>query len=128
MLKHRFQNKLPPIESKDNKLTFAKQCRKNNFVIDFEKLGWSNWMMYPLRIKSLTCSGECGDLDHLKVNTTNVKQIENFINEISHYSSKASLSCVPNHLVPIDILYFDQRGDVTLSQVDQVVVRDCSCQ
>uniref|UniRef100_A0A3B4FXL6 TGF-beta family profile domain-containing protein n=1 Tax=Pundamilia nyererei TaxID=303518 RepID=A0A3B4FXL6_9CICH len=101
-------------------------CRKVDMWVDFEKLGWSEWIVYPKRYNAYRCKGTCPTPVDETYTPTNHAYIQSLLNY--HHPDKAPcLSCVPTHLAPISMLYFED-GKMVMRHQDDMVVEECGCQ
>lgn len=101
-------------------------CQRKPLHVDFDKVGWSDWIVAPNGYDAYYCHGECHFpfADHL--NTTNHAVVQTLVNSInSDLAPKAC--CIPTQLKPISMLYLDDQNKVVLKSYQDMEVVGCGC-
>lgn len=129
-------------------------CRKVDMWVDFEKIGWSEWMIYPKRYNAYRCEGRCPTPVNETFTPTNhaymqvrwssntaAELISSTCSKCPHQASFFSLqsllrlhhpdkvacvSCVPTRLAPLSMLYYD-NGKMVMRHHEDMVVQECGC-
>nr|AVK72282.1 anti-dorsalizing morphogenetic protein ADMP [Isodiametra pulchra] len=106
----------------------ARNCERLPMYVDFAEIGWSGWIISPTGYNAYYCKGECPfplSQMHRPSNHATVQSIVHAIG--SHDPSPPRPCCVPDRLYSINLLYFDQSGDVILKQYEDMVAASCGC-
>ncbi|XP_070812361.1 bone morphogenetic protein 2 [Pituophis catenifer annectens] len=100
-------------------------CRRHPLYVDFNDVGWNDWIVAPPGYSAFYCHGECPFplADHL--NSTNHAIVQTLVNSVNSKIPKAC--CVPTELSPISMLYLDENEKVVLKNYQDMVVEGCGC-
>ncbi|XP_053565310.1 bone morphogenetic protein 2 [Bombina bombina] len=100
-------------------------CRRHPLYVDFNDVGWNNWIVAPPGYHAFYCQGECPFplADHL--NSTNHAIVQTLVNSVNSNIPKAC--CVPTELSAISMLYLDENEKVVLKNYQDMAVEGCGC-
>lgn len=101
-------------------------CQRRPLYVDFNNVGWSDWILAPPGYEAFYCQGDCQIpiADHL--NTTNHAIVQSLVNSISpSYAPKPC--CVPTQLSSISVLYLNEQNRVVLKNYQDMSVVGCGC-
>lgn len=100
-------------------------CKRHPLYVDFNDVGWNDWIVAPPGYSAFYCHGECPFplADHL--NTTNHAIVQTLVNSVNSKIPKAC--CVPTELSAISMLYLDEQEKVVLKNYQDMVVEGCGC-
>jgi len=113
-----FYIKTPPIK--------PRHCRKVDYFIDFEKIGWGDWIIFPKHYNAYKCVGECRIPLTATKKPTNHAFIQSLLAVNRPASGVGSPCCVPTKLLPMSILYYED-GVVKQREHDDMIVAECDC-
>ena len=101
-------------------------CKRHNLYVDFQDVGWNDWIVAPPGYHSYFCHGDCPFpmADHL--NSTNHAIVQTLVNSVSP-GKVPRACCVPTDLSPISMLYLDESETVVLKNYKDMVVEGCGC-
>ncbi|KAF6729766.1 Nodal-like [Oryzias melastigma] len=100
-------------------------CRRVDMWVDFEHIGWDEWIVHPKRYNAYRCEGECPIPLDESFNPTNHAYMQSLLRH--HHPARASCSsCVPTHLSPLSMLYYE-NDDLTLRHHEDMIVEECGC-
>ncbi|XP_073484722.1 bone morphogenetic protein 2 [Aquarana catesbeiana] len=100
-------------------------CRRHPLYVDFNDVGWNDWIVAPPGYHAFYCHGECPFplADHF--NATNHAIVQTLVNSVNPSIPKAC--CVPTELSAISMLYLDENEKVVLRNYQDMVVEGCGC-
>ncbi|XP_008280590.1 nodal homolog 2-A-like [Stegastes partitus] len=101
-------------------------CRKVDMWVDFEKLGWRKWIVYPKHYNAYRCEGSCPMPVDETFSPTNHAYMQSLL-ELYHPDKVPCVSCVPTQLSPISMLYFEE-GKMVMRHHENMLVEECGCQ
>ncbi|XP_044539161.1 inhibin beta E chain [Gracilinanus agilis] len=103
-------------------------CCKRDHYVDFQELGWQDWILQPEGYQLNYCSGQCPP--HLAgspgITASFHSAVFNLLKANSPWPSGPSC-CVPTARRPLSLLYLDQSGNVVKTDVPDMVVEACGC-
>jgi len=101
-------------------------CRRHKLYVDFNDVGWNDWIVAPPGYDAYYCQGECPFplSDHL--NSTNHAIVQTLVNSVNP-TAVPKACCVPTELSPISMLYVDEYEKVVLKNYQDMVVEGCGC-
>lgn len=100
-------------------------CRRHEMYVNFQEVGWNDWIVAPHGYDAYFCAGECPFplADHL--NSTNHAIVQSLIHKKIPAIPKAC--CVPTKLVSISMLYVGDNDAVVLKNYQDMMVDSCGC-
>ena len=102
------------------------QCQRHELFVDFEEVGWNDWIVAPPGYEAFYCTGECTFPFAEHMNATNHAIVQTLVNSIDP-TAVPKACCVPTELTPISMLYLDEFKKVVLKNYQGMVVRGCGC-
>nr|XP_023676226.1 bone morphogenetic protein 7-like [Paramormyrops kingsleyae] len=102
-------------------------CQRQPLYVDFEKIGWSGWIISPRGYDAYHCKGSCPFPLGESLRATNHATVQSIVNALKLSPDVHAPCCVPDKLHSISLLYFDDEENVVLKQYDDMVVVSCGC-
>lgn len=101
-------------------------CRRKPLLVDFNQLGWSDWVIAPKEYSAYFCQGLCEfPIDnHLK--PTNHATVQTILNSVAP-SLAPQACCSPNKFSAISILFVDSNENIVYKKYEDMVVERCGC-
>ena len=101
-------------------------CLKRQIYIDFERFGWTASVIFPKGLTISLCEDECTN----RVNQNSFAKSETTLPNVGllhRFYSSVKRCCIANTFSPLNVLYFDERGNVVLKRIDNLLVHNCVC-
>lgn len=102
-------------------------CTRHELRVDFEKIGWSSWIISPKWYNAYFCKGKCNFPLGQNQWPTNHATVQSIVHELELVQGVGAPCCVPNKLHSINLLYFDEHENVILKNYDDMVAVSCGC-
>lgn len=103
----------------------SRRCSKQLMYLNFDEVGWSNWIIAPVGYYANYCSGECNyPLTDIQ-NATNHAIIQALYHRAAHPAVPKSC-CAPVKLGSMAVLY-QLDGVVQMRLYDDMIVDACGC-
>lgn len=101
-------------------------CQRRPLFVDFQDVGWSDWIVAPQGYEAYYCQGDCPFplADHL--NGTNHAIVQTLVNSVNP-ATVPKACCVPTQLSSISMLYMDEVNNVVLKNYQDMSVVGCGC-
>ncbi|XP_037704084.1 inhibin beta E chain [Choloepus didactylus] len=102
-------------------------CRRDHYV-DFQELGWRDWILQPEGYQLNYCSGQCPP--HLAGSPGIAASFHSAVFSLLKANNpwpSGTSCCVPTARRPLSLLYLDLNGNVVKTDVPDMVVEACGC-
>ncbi|KPM06703.1 Transforming growth factor beta like domain containing protein [Sarcoptes scabiei] len=104
-----------------------RQCCRQSLYVNFEELGWNDWILYPRGYHANYCMGEC-----VRSHQTPDMMAYFHSHVLEEYRIKnpyASIvpCCAPTRLSSISLIYFDENRNIIKADLPKMVVNECGC-
>ncbi|KAI4874798.1 hypothetical protein NFI96_027438 [Prochilodus magdalenae] len=116
------------VESVNGSATESAQkqlCRRVDMWVDFDQIGWNEWIVHPKRYNAFRCEGECPIPLDESFKPTNHAYMQSLL-KLHHPERVTCPSCVPTRLSSLSMLYYE-GDDVVLRHHEDMVVEECGC-
>ena len=100
-------------------------CERKDFFVDFNSIGWGQWIVFPKRFNARQCLGRCPMPVDQKYYPTNHAILQSLM-RLQDRASVARPCCVPAKLSAISMLYYE-KGEVVVRQHEDMIVDKCGC-
>ena len=115
-------------------------CKRLDFIVNFNDIGWEKWILYPRSYNAFYCSGSCAapletnddntimttDTPLVDSQVTNHAQLMSIIEYKENRRTKMT-SCVPTKLNPLRVIYINQEGEIDIKDYENMIVKQCGC-
>jgi len=110
-------------------------CRLHRWYLDFERLGWTQWIRYPTGFYANYCSGACSVTPSGATDNTTTVSNHAFVRSLYQAASNGTdqdgppsgSCCVSLRLSPINILYNNDDGQWLLTEMAEMAAEACGC-
>ncbi|XP_043094633.1 southpaw [Puntigrus tetrazona] len=102
------------------------RCRRVDMWVDFDQIGWDEWIVHPKRYNAYRCEGECPSPLDESYNPTNHAYMQSLL-KLYHPERVTCPSCVPTRLSSLSMLYYEGDG-VVMRHHEDMIVEECGCQ
>lgn len=100
-------------------------CRRVDMWVDFDHIGWDEWIIHPKRYNAYRCEGECPIPLDESYSPTNHAYMQSLL-RLHHPDRVSCPSCVPTHLSPLSMFYYE-NDELTLRHHEDMIVEECGC-
>lgn len=100
------------------------KCSMRNLEINFDEMGWSNWIIAPGAYFANYCAGDCSFPLIDQQNATNHAIIQSIFHSVGRLTPRSC--CAPTKLSSMAVLY-QLDGSVHMRYYDDMVVESCGC-
>ncbi|KAF7687569.1 hypothetical protein HF521_014797 [Silurus meridionalis] len=101
-------------------------CRRVDMWVDFDQIGWNEWIVHPKRYNAYRCEGDCPVPLDETFKPTNHAYMQSLL-KLYHPERVTCASCAPTRLSSLSMLYYE-GDDVVLRHHEDMIVDECGCQ
>jgi hypothetical protein len=105
----------------------SEECTRLDMYVDFEKVGWSDWIISPKGYSAYHCKGRCGFPISLSYRPTNHATMQTLVHTFSLVPDVGTPCCVPTSLRSLPMLFFDDESNIVLKSIEDMVADSCGC-
>lgn len=98
-------------------------CKRVDLTVDFDKIGWGSWVIFPKTYNAYQCVGSCST--QVDGDPNNHAIIQNMVRRVNRNRAPTPC-CVPTKLSSLSMLYYE-RGVIVVKEHEEMVVRECGC-
>ena len=110
-----------------NSTSANSECQRYELTVDFEKIGWSSWIIAPSNYSAYHCKGQCNYPLGPNLRPTNHATVQSIVHEFNSYPEVDKPCCVPTTLREVNILFYDDNDNVVLKTYEDMVAESCGC-
>lgn len=109
----------------------TKECCRDELYINFEDIGWNDWILHPTGYHAYFCRGSCSNAASLTVSGSPynnvIRKLLARTGNTAHRKGEIVPCCSPTQLSPIQLLYVDSNNTITQKTLPNMVVEACGC-
>ena len=114
-----------------NCLPEMKECCRDELYINFEDIGWNDWILHPSGYHAYFCRGSCSSAASLTITgspySNVIRKLLARSGNTMHRKGEIVPCCSPTQLSPIQLLYVDSNNTITQKTLPNMVVEACGC-
>lgn len=114
-----------------NCLPEMKECCRDELYINFEDIGWSDWILHPTGYHAYFCRGSCSSAASLTISGSPynnvIRRLFTKNGNTVHRKNEIVPCCSPTQLSAIQLLYVDSNNTITQKTLPNMVVEACGC-
>ncbi|XP_012252607.2 bone morphogenetic protein 2-like [Athalia rosae] len=103
------------------------ECARHELYVDFEEIGWSDFVIAPKGYSAYHCKGHCNFPLSQGQHPTNHATVQSIVHMLRQGKEVNEPCCVPTKLLSSSILYFDDGDNVVLKLYEDMVADRCGC-
>ncbi|XP_046472905.1 bone morphogenetic protein 2 [Neodiprion pinetum] len=103
------------------------QCARHKLYIDFEEVGWNDYIISPKGYSAYHCRGHCNFPLSQGQHPTNHATVQSLVHMLRNGKDVDQPCCVPTKLLSISVLYFDNFDNIILKRYQDMVATRCGC-
>ncbi|GMR47828.1 hypothetical protein PMAYCL1PPCAC_18023, partial [Pristionchus mayeri] len=100
-------------------------CSKQSLRVDFDEIGWNNWIISPSVFDAGFCGGDCPFPLPKEARASNHALVQSALS--TSFSGLPSVCCAPDKMDSLTILYYDQNKAIVLKSFPRMIVETCGC-
>ncbi|XP_015277813.1 PREDICTED: nodal homolog [Gekko japonicus] len=100
-------------------------CHRVDFHVDFDRIGWGSWIVYPKQYNAFRCEGNCPVPLDEGFQPTNSAYMQSLL-KYFHPERVPASCCVPVRLRPLSLLYYEE-GRLSIGHHEDMIVEECGC-
>ncbi|XP_063786299.1 nodal homolog 2-A-like [Pseudophryne corroboree] len=100
-------------------------CRRVDMIVDFEKIGWGNQIIYPKSFNAYRCEGACPVPLSEILKPTNHAYIKSLV-KLYNTERVECFSCAPVKMRPLSMMMYED-GEVVMKHHEDMIVEECGC-
>ena len=101
------------------------QCQMWDFKVDFDFIGWGQWIITPKQFNAGFCYGECPSPLEDKFKPTNHAMLQTLMRQKRPRLAPPTC-CVPVKLRPLSMLYFEY-DEIVVRHHENMIATECGC-
>ncbi|KAK7507212.1 hypothetical protein BaRGS_00001147 [Batillaria attramentaria] len=101
------------------------KCQMYDFKVDFDFIGWGQWIIHPKSFNSRFCYGECPSPVDTKYKPTNHAMLQTLMRQKKPRLAPPTC-CVPIKLKPLSMLYFEY-DEIVVRHHENMIADECGC-
>ena len=98
-------------------------CQLAHALINFQDIGWYNWIIAPLRISMGYCFGKCTNRNYRHHTTDHASLMRHF----DLKNSSFQLSCVPMKYEVTKIAFVNENSVIQIENLPLISASRCDC-
>ncbi|KAG5280415.1 hypothetical protein AALO_G00088860 [Alosa alosa] len=102
-------------------------CHRRPLYVDFQRIGWSSWIISPRGYNAYHCQGSCPFPLSESLRASNHAAVLSIVHALHLSGDADGPCCVPDSLSSISLLYFDDEENVVLKQYQDMIAASCGC-
>lgn len=101
------------------------KCQMYDFDVDFDFIGWGQWIIHPKHFNARFCYGECPSPVDSKYKPTNHAMLQTLMRQKKPRLAPPTC-CVPISLKPLSMLYFEY-DEIVVRHHENMIADECGC-
>ncbi|XP_059168690.1 growth/differentiation factor 2-like [Physella acuta] len=102
-----------------------KPCQLYDFEVDFDAIGWGQWIVHPKKFNSRFCFGLCQPPLDAQYQPSNHAVLKSLM-RLRRPSSAPASCCVASKLRPMSMLYFE-LNEIVVRHHEDMIAHQCGC-